>query len=611
MSHSLNEAHRAAILADAQDALMVTDADGGLLYMNDAAAHLYGFEAHTGAQLASRNLHRYARETFDFRNLAGEPVPENEQPLTRLLRGEPYQNVELLVRHREEDETRVFVFSGRLLDTDPPIGVLRIRDETDRWEAERRYRTVFETDPAPTIIARLEDEKILQANTGMQAMLDSDKSDIIGKSLTELEVLSQNEQLPKSLERLRAGELIHKHKTTLRHPANEEPVSVLVSARAIEIDDEPCGIFTFIDITELERSQRENVRLLARETEARKQAEASRARLESILEQAPALIATFDGPEHVFTMANREFHEFYAGREIIGRRLIDMLPEIEDQGIIAILEHVYRTGESFSSQELPMDLDRNGTGHVERYYFNVIFQPLHDSDGRTTGILSNAVNITEQVKARRRAESTRAEMEAAYEQTIEGWAMALDLRDEDTAGHSRRVTDMTVALARRLGISGNALEGVRRGALLHDIGKMGVPDAILQKPGPRTPDEWNVMKGHTEYARDLLRPIAYLQSAIDIPYCHHERWDGTGYPRGLQGEDIPLAARVFAVVDVYDALMSNRPYRDAWTRDQVLEHLRQGAGSHFDPSVVEAFLEMLRGQAPTATNPTGRPLDTE
>lgn len=272
--------------------------------------------------------------------------------------------------------------------------------------------------------------------------------------------------------------------------------------------------------------------------------------------------------------------------------MIDLLPEVEAQGIIAVFDDVYRTGTSFASKELPIDLDRHGTGHVERHYFNLVYQPLHDSDGRTTGVLTNAVNITEQVEARMRAESMHAEMEAAYEHTIEGWAKALDLRDEDTAGHSQRVTDMTVALARDFGISGDALEGVRRGALLHDIGKMGVPDAILLKPGKLTPDEWSTTKGHTEYGRDLLQPIPFLASAIDIPYCHHERWDGTGYPRGLQGEEIPLAARVFAVVDVYDALMSDRPYRDAWPRDQVVEHLREGAGSHFDPSVVAAFLDM-------------------
>lgn len=413
---------------------MVTDAGGVSLYMNDAAAHLYGFEERAGAQLESLNLQRYARETFELCTRAGDPVPEDEQPLARALSGACCQNVELLVRHRDKDETRVLVFSGRRMDTDPPIGVLRIRDETDRWEAERRYRTAFETDPAPTLIARLADERILQANTGMQEMLDSATSDIIGTSLTELDVFSHDDDLPKSLDRLRAGERIHEHEGTLRQPATGDTLSVLVSARAIEIDGEPCGIFTFVDVTELERFERKNVELLARETDARKLAEAGRTRLESILEQAPALMATLEGPGRVFTMANRAFSTFFAGREVIGRRVIDMLPELDSQGIMTLLDDVYRTGASFFSRELPMDLDRHGTGHVERYYFNLVFQPLRDSDDRTIGILSNAVDITEQVSARIRAESMRAEMEAAYEQNIAGWARALDLRDEDTAG---------------------------------------------------------------------------------------------------------------------------------------------------------------------------------
>lgn len=181
----------------------------------------------------------------------------------------------------------------------------------------------------------------------------------------------------------------------------------------------------------------------------------------------------------------------------------------------------------------------------------------------------------------------------AYDTTIEGWARALDLRDEETEGHSRRVTDMTVRLAERMGVPDDELPHVRRGALLHDIGKMGVPDAILLKPGALAPDEWDVMKRHTTYARELLAPIPFLRPALDIPYAHHERWDGTGYPLGLAGEAIPFAARLFAVVDVYDALTSDRPYRPAWSEADAVAHIREQAGRHFDPAVVAAFLELL------------------
>ena len=186
------------------------------------------------------------------------------------------------------------------------------------------------------------------------------------------------------------------------------------------------------------------------------------------------------------------------------------------------------------------------------------------------------------------------ELARAYDTTLEGWARALELRDQETEGHTRRVTEMTLRLARAMGIGEAELVHIRRGALLHDMGKMGIPDGILLKPGPLTGEEWAIMRMHPQYAYDMLSPIAYLRPALDIPYCHHEKWDGTGYPRGLKDEQIPLAARVFAVVDVWDALNSDRPYRKAWQEDKVREYVRQQAGKHFDPQVVEMFLELLK-----------------
>lgn len=190
-------------------------------------------------------------------------------------------------------------------------------------------------------------------------------------------------------------------------------------------------------------------------------------------------------------------------------------------------------------------------------------------------------------------ERSNIELRLAYDTTIEGWSRALDLKDEETEGHSRRVTELAVQLAARLGLKGEELVHVRRGALLHDIGKMGVPDKILLKPGKLDPDEWEIMKRHTTLAHDLLNGIRFLRPALAIPHSHHERWDGTGYPLGLRGRDIPIAARLFAVVDVYDALTSDRPYRQAWPRERALEYIEEQAGSHFDPDVVRVFLEML------------------
>ncbi|MFH1079918.1 MAG: PAS domain S-box protein [Pseudomonadota bacterium] len=181
----------------------------------------------------------------------------------------------------------------------------------------------------------------------------------------------------------------------------------------------------------------------------------------------------------------------------------------------------------------------------------------------------------------------------AYDNTLEGWSRALDLRDKETEGHSQRVMEMTLRLAGQMGMRDSELVHVRRGALLHDIGKMGIPDGILLKPGQLNDEEWEIMRKHPVYAYELLSPISHLRPALDIPYCHHEKWDGTGYPRGLKGEQIPLAARIFAIVDIWDALSSDRPYRPAWPEEKVREHIKEQTGKHFDPKVVEAFLELL------------------
>ncbi len=188
------------------------------------------------------------------------------------------------------------------------------------------------------------------------------------------------------------------------------------------------------------------------------------------------------------------------------------------------------------------------------------------------------------------------ELAQAYDVTLEGWARALELRDELTEGHTRRVTEMTLKLARLLKLSDADLVQIRRGAFLHDIGKMGIPDAILHKPGPLTDEERNIIEQHTQYAYDMLSKIPFLQDAIDIPYCHHEHWDGHGYPRGLKGERIPLFARIFAVVDVWDALTSDRPYRRAWKKAEARQYILDRAGTQFDPRMVDVFLLFINNE---------------
>lgn len=180
----------------------------------------------------------------------------------------------------------------------------------------------------------------------------------------------------------------------------------------------------------------------------------------------------------------------------------------------------------------------------------------------------------------------------AYESTVEGWGFALELRDEETEGHTKRVTDLTIKLSKQFGVPEKDIPNIRRGALLHDIGKIAVQDSILMKTGALTEEERKEMEKHPEHALTMLANIDYLKAAIDIPYCHHERWDGTGYPQGLRGEEIPLAARIFAVADVWDALINERRYHQAWSAEKVCDHIKARSGSHFDPKVIKSFLEM-------------------
>jgi HD-GYP domain-containing protein (c-di-GMP phosphodiesterase class II) len=190
-------------------------------------------------------------------------------------------------------------------------------------------------------------------------------------------------------------------------------------------------------------------------------------------------------------------------------------------------------------------------------------------------------------------EQANAELTQAYNATIEGWSRAMDLRDTVTEGHSQRVTELTLQLAKTMGVDITALEHIRRGALLHDMGKLGVPDHILHKPGKLTEEEWEIMRKHPAFVHEILYPIAYLRPALDIPHCHHEKWDGSGYPRGLKGDQIPLSARIFTVVDAWDALTNDRPYRKAWTKEKTIKHIKDESGKQFDPQVVDAFLNMI------------------
>ena len=291
--------------------------------------------------------------------------------------------------------------------------------------------------------------------------------------------------------------------------------------------------------------------------------------------------------------------EGYAGRAVITRQIV-AIPNLDDQHKAGPTAD-FLAGEGFVSYHGVPLITRGQVKGVMEVYGRSPFPPQDTTKPGTSSewldflntLAGQAAIAIDNSPLLEGLERSNFELTEAYDATIEGWSRALDLRDKETEGHTQRVTDLTLKLTRAFKLGENELAQVRWGALLHDIGKMGVPDSILLKPGPLTNEEWDIMKKHPTQAFELLAPIRYLRQALDIPHYHHEKWDGTGYPSGLKGEQIPFTARIFAVVDVWDALRSDRPYRSAWPASKVREYIRSMSGIQFDPQVVKMFMPMI------------------
>ena len=282
--------------------------------------------------------------------------------------------------------------------------------------------------------------------------------------------------------------------------------------------------------------------------------------------------------------------EGHAGRAALERRLI-AIPNVFKTDDPCARSHML-AGEVFIAHHaVPLIAKGQVKGVLEVFHRS---QLIPDSEWLDffEALASQAAIAIENASLFDQLQRSNAELSLAYETTLEGWSRALEIRDKETEGHTLRVAEMTINLSRIIGVRDPELVHIRRGALLHDIGKMGITDGILLKNGPLTEDEYELMRKHPEYAYELLLPIKFLRPALNIPYCHHERWNGTGYPRGLKGEQIPLEARIFTIVDVWDALLSDRPYRPAWSKEDAIDYIREKAGSHFDPKVAETFLRL-------------------
>ncbi len=285
--------------------------------------------------------------------------------------------------------------------------------------------------------------------------------------------------------------------------------------------------------------------------------------------------------------------EEYAGRVALERNLIH-IPNIQTDQVEFARSPLFRQENFVTYFGVPLVAKGRVLGVLEMFH-RFPFTPDTDLRNFLATAAGQAAIAVDSAKMFSELQRSNIELGLAYDTAIEGLSRALELRDKETKEHTSRVADITVKLAARLGVEQSALIHIRRGAILHDIGKLAIPDQILFKPGPLADEEWEIMRRHPDIAVELLSPVSYLEPALEIPHWHHEKWNGTGYPDGLDREDIPLAARLFALADVYDALLSRRPYRSAWSKRDTIRYMEGEAGQHFDPKILPEFLDLVKG----------------
>jgi PAS domain S-box-containing protein len=441
-------------------------------------------------------------------------------------------------------------------------------------ENEEKYRSLFESSPEAITLVGL-DGTILDCNVAAETIGGRSRDELIGKSFLEIGILDETDisSITERFALVVGGKLF-------------EPFQVKV----IRNDKEIIWLELYLALLKKD-GEFYAIQVISRDITASKCAEESlrstNELLQAIINAAPLAIDMVDTDANIRLSSPAAEQLFgWKADEVIGKPLPFVPEELRSE----VEEQIRNELLGNSHYGLETRRKRKDGSLVDVQLWT---SPLHDSEGEIIGSVGILSDITERKRAEQQIQTLNAELLLAYDETLEGWARALDLRDNNTEDHSIRVMDLTMDLARALGIADLDLIHVRRGALLHDIGKMGIPDAILLKPGPLTEEEWQVTRMHPVFAYDLLSGIPFLRFALDIPYCHHEKWDGTGYPRGLSGNQIPLAARIFSVVDVWDALGSDRPYRKKWAEDKIVEYIRKEAGTRFDPEIVELFLKKM------------------
>jgi PAS domain S-box-containing protein len=585
-------------------------ADGKFIDVNDAACQIYGYSreeliGHTSLEL-------------------GIISPQERNKLVAALTSQGLlRGVELTI-HSHIDGDREVLYSMDLLEIDGvPCMLTAMNDITERKRAEKelqesqeRYRNLFESNPHPMWVYDLETLAFLMVNDSAIQNYGYSRDEFLGMTIKDIR---PKEDLPALMENIKTSQKIFQSSRGWRHIKKDGSIiNVEISSHSLQFDGRPARLIMANDITEQLRTEEKIQQQLRRLSILRNvdQAIAGTLNLRLVLSTVlkhikfelgldAAVVLLYDTTDDTLkyeygvgmrTEALKYTHlkigEGYAGRSALGRKTVfisnlqthttDFLrsPSFAQEGFVCYFG-------------VPL-IAKGATKGVLELFHRSHFEPeqewldfMETLAGQMAIAIDNATLYND-------LQLSHNNLILAYDATIAGWSRAMDLRDKETEGHTQRVTDLTLKLAQKFGIPDSQLLHYRRGALLHDIGKMGIPDGILLKEGPLTSEEWVMMRKHPIFARDMLAPIQYLKgAALEIPYSHHEKWDGTGYPQGLRSEQIPLSARIFAVADVWDALTSDRTYRAAWSKERTIAYLREQSGTHFDPAIVEVFLNLL------------------
>ena len=465
------------------------------------------------------------------------------------------------------------------------------------------------------VLARLQDGRIIDVNQAWSDVYGYSQEEVRGKTMEELGTVTP--EVRQSIrQELKKNKGFMRNFEAVAHTRDGDVRHVLISLENFPIGDELFALATTVDIPERkqaeEKTQKQldhlkalseidqailssfdlqfSLKIFLNQVVSRLGVDAANVMLFSSISQNLESVVGTGFRTNAFEHRQLRLGEGNAGLAALERRIVH-IPHLEGQPDNPRLAKAL-VGEGFTSYYgVPLIAKGQVMGVLEIFHRSQL-----ERDAEWLNFLNilagQAAIAIDSAKLFESLQSSNTELALAYDATIEGWSRALDLRDKETEGHSQRVAQLTVQLAKAMGIKNSELVQIRRGALLHDIGKMGIPDSILLKPDELTEKEWEIMKQHPVHAVNMLGSLMYLKDALDIPYSHHEKWDGSGYPRGLKGEEIPLAARIFAVADVYDALTSNRPYRKAWTKAEALQYIREQSGKHFDPTIVDAFFNL-------------------